>query len=268
MQPPSHPIIDRYGDPGGRPVFYFHGAPGFAGECAQFDGQARGAGIALYAINRFGLDADQSFDQMVNRLAQIVDKTGAGAPVELVGFSLGAFVALMVAARLQHAPIRLHLISAAAPLETGNYLPLMAGGPVFKMAKGPALWFRLFTRIQAIAARLAPALIRAQLFAKAKGAEKALAEQPAFRQELHQALHHSLSITPLGYIRDMRAYVKPWGHILAQIACPTVLYHGALDDWAPPAMAHNLAQILGGPCEVKILPDLVPTIPAARWQCR
>ena len=64
-------------------------------------------------------------------LAQF-DAATAGAPdgsVHLVGFSIGAMVALRLAASRPDKVGKVTLISPAAPLNLGDFLPAMAGKP-------------------------------------------------------------------------------------------------------------------------------------------
>jgi pimeloyl-ACP methyl ester carboxylesterase len=72
--------------------------------------------------------------------------------VDVVGFSIGSFIALQTFRYMTNGVGSLHLVSAAAPLEAGDYLVTMAGKQVFKLAKVvPALfvllsyWQGLFT---------------------------------------------------------------------------------------------------------------------------
>jgi len=61
--------------------------------------------------------------------------------VDVVGFSIGAFIALQTSRYMANGVESLHLVSAAAPLESGNYLAAMAGKQIFMLAKAaPALF--------------------------------------------------------------------------------------------------------------------------------
>lgn len=47
-----------------------------------------------------------------------------------------------------------------------------------------------------------------------------------------------------GYSRDLLDYVSPWADWVATVEQPVTIWHGAADNWAPPAMADALAAIL------------------------
>ena len=262
MADPTNFALDQYGDPTGRPVFYFHGAPGFAGECAQFDLIAQEAGVLLFAVHRFDRAPDLDFDTYIEELAVFLGAYAKSAPMEFIGFSLGAFIALMVAAKMKQPPARIYLISPAAPLETGDYLSLMAGALVFKMARAPVFVFRLFSMLQAIGVTIAPDIFYHQLFGNATGAEGALAREPNFRLEIDAALQFSVQQAVAGYVREMHAYVRPWAHRVLGLGTKVIIYHGADDHWAPAIMGTNLGKLLPDTRAVHILPNL------AHYSCR
>ena len=47
-----------------------------------------------------------------------------------------------------------------------------------------------------------------------------------------------------GYVQDIDAYVQPWNRVLTEIQVPVLLWHGAEDNWSPPAMASHLHSAL------------------------
>ncbi|GAH37048.1 unnamed protein product, partial [marine sediment metagenome] len=58
----------EFGDPGGRPVFYFHGFPGSRLEAQLGDGEASRSGVRLIAVDRpgFGLSDFQAGRRIVD----------------------------------------------------------------------------------------------------------------------------------------------------------------------------------------------------------
>lgn len=221
-----------------RRIVYLHGMPGGPGELALFGGTPF-AGCDLYAPDRTGA-APADWDA----LAAAIDARFAGAPVELVGFSLGAFVALQLAARLGDRVTRIDLIAAAAPLESGDYLGAMAGAPVFRAAQGAPWRFAALLRFQALLMRVAPGLLYRMVFAGAAGADCALVDAPRFRDGVRAILAAALRDGAPGYRRELRAYVAPWASVLAEVTAPVTLWHGDADNWTPIAMADALAAAL------------------------
>jgi pimeloyl-ACP methyl ester carboxylesterase len=223
---------------GKRRIVYLHGVPGGPAELALFGGTPF-AGCDLFAPDRTAATLGD-----VAALAAAIDARFAGQPVALVGFSLGAFVALQLAARLGDRVTRIDLVAAAAPLESGDYLGAMAGAPVFRAARAAPWRFAALLRTQALLARVAPGLLYRIVFAGAAGADRALVGQPRFRVGIHTILANALRDGAPGYRRELLAYVAPWSAIPGKVTAPVTLWHGSEDNWAPIAMAGALAAAL------------------------
>lgn len=172
-------------------------------------------------------------------------------PVTLIGFSLGAFRALRFAADHPERVAHLHLIAPAAPLELGDFLSQMAGGPIFRLARDRPKLFRLVTRLQAFAARIAPEILAAQIFATAQGDDIALKTKADFLRDWGYIARHCLAAGAQAYRDEMTAYVAPWADLLSRAQTPTSIWYGRADNWTPPAMAEALIKILPLPPEVR-----------------
>lgn len=231
-----------------RPVtLYFHGLPGSAAELQGFGPTIAARASAFHVAARGGDFA---------LLARAMAARFPDAPLHLVGFSLGAHAALRVALLLGERVARIDLASPAAPLQLGDFLSGMAGAPVFRAALAGRCPFALLTGMQAQAARLAPAKLAAALMAKAKGEDRALADDPRFIAALAQSLRHSLLEERVAYMAEIRAYVGDWRADLAQVQQPVSIWQGSEDDWTPPAMADALAAALPAQPQVMLLPGL------------
>lgn len=221
---------------------YFHGLPGDAGELGLF-GAPVTSGLAtsgLTVVDRRVMADAAGFEA----LAESIRARHPGRPLHLVGFSLGAHAALRVAARLGAQVAGLDLVSAAAPLQLGPYLDGMAGGPLFRLARDRPWLFGLAVRAQGLAARRAPERLFSALFARAAGADRALAADPAFRAAVKAMLARSLGAEGRVYRREICLYVGDWRTELAEVAAPVRLHHGTHDSWSPPDMARDLARAL------------------------
>lgn len=168
----------------------------------------------------------------------------ATQPVTLIGFSLGAFRALRFAADHPERVAHLHLIAPAAPLELGDFLGQMAGGPIFRMARNHPSLFRLVTRLQAFAARFAPEFFAAQIFAAAQGDDIPLKAKADFLRDWGHIAHQCLADGAKTYRGEITAYVAPWADILSRVQTPTSIWYGSADNWTPPAMAEALIKKL------------------------
>jgi pimeloyl-ACP methyl ester carboxylesterase len=221
-------------------LIYFHGAPGAPAEAAVFDAEAKARGLRVLALDRFaapiGLQGEAYFEALAAQIKQV----SQGEKLLLVGFSIGAFVALRTSPYLEGQVETLHLISAAAPLEDGDFLTAMAGQAVFRLARAAPTLFLLLSAWQALLARFAPRALFKLLFASAQASDKALANDAEFQALLEPVLRACFAGNLRGYVRDVCAYVQPWQCALAAVQVPVQLWHGEQDNWSPPAMASYL----------------------------
>jgi pimeloyl-ACP methyl ester carboxylesterase len=233
-----------YGAESGRTVVYFHGAPGAAIECGRFHEAARANGVRLVGLERSSTDIRLAGEAYFERHAGEVAAIAGDGPFAAIGFSLGAFVALRTAPYLQDRLTRLDLVSAAAPLESGDFLKAMAGRAVFDMARRSPKSLRRLARLEAWLALRAPSALFAMLFGNLKGADRALAADPTFRAEIEAVLRLALETGTASFTRDVVEYVRPWAERLAEVTVPTHIWHGAEDNRAPPAMAASLERLI------------------------
>lgn len=244
------------GDAEGKRVIYFHGAPGAPEECLLFAGQGKADGLNVLCPDRFAAAAALRGEAYFRALAAEILASAGTAKVHLVGFSLGAFVALQTSRYLPGQVASLDLISAAAPLEGGDFLPGMAGGAVFRLARRWPWAFRLLSGWQAVLARLAPSLLFGMLFATARAGDLALRADPQFRQDITEHLRKCFALRLGGYMRDLCSYVQPWADSLATVTAVSRIWHGTEDNWSPCGMAEYLAVALPACRQVTLMPGL------------
>jgi pimeloyl-ACP methyl ester carboxylesterase len=249
-----------YGKEDGKLVIYFHGAPGATHEAEFLRDAATQHNLNILCFNRFSVDSEIVGNAYYLLLADTIKKhieTHDSNPkkVDIIGFSIGCHVALEVSIFLAEKMGSLHLISAAAPLEAGDFLDQMAAKPVFKLAQNVPLLFKLLTNWQGLLVRATPGLLFNMIFASAQGNDKKLVTDPAFKQLLAGILGICFKQTMSGYIKDVLQYVQPWSPRVALCLVDTYLWHGEQDNWSPVAMAHYLESALPS-CQGKhIEPD-------------
>jgi pimeloyl-ACP methyl ester carboxylesterase len=207
------------------PLVYVHGLPGSPDELPLICDTP----MRFFAPNL----RDGPLDPQIT--AQFGDQ-----PVTLIGFSLGAFRALRFAADYPERVAHLHLIAPAAPLELGDFLGQMAGGPIFRLARDHPNLFRLVTRLQAFASRIAPEIFAAQIFANAQGDDIPLKAKSHFLRDWGHIARHCLADGAEAYRDEITAYVTPWAELLSRVQTPTSIWYGRADNWTPPAMAEAL----------------------------
>lgn len=225
------------------PLVYCHGLPGGSPEWAA----CAPPGLAAFA-------PDRNCPVSAAALAAQVRAACGDSPVTLIGFSLGAPIALALARELGEQARHIHLVSPAAPLQLGDFLDAMVGGPLFRLAADRPALFRLVARIESVIARAAPGFLFGRLFASAVGEDAALARDPAFRTAMAQVLRSGLGRDWRGFAGEVAAYVTDWRGALAHVSTPVTIWQGEADNWTPPAMAEALAAALPGPVTLHRLP--------------
>jgi pimeloyl-ACP methyl ester carboxylesterase len=240
-----------YGDADGRPVFYFHGTPGAPAEAAWLAAAAQTNGLRLLALERDSLDRCLQGEAYVTELAAAVARLAGEQPVHLLGFSIGASLALRVAAQLPTPAAGVWLVSAAAPLEwPASWQGMGAGRYTFAMAQKFPRLFRLVAAYQGWLARHCTGVLLGTLFQGARGADAALLAQAAPREQLLRVQQQCFAAGAGAYLRDVRAYVEPWAACLPRVRAPLQLWHGDQDNWAPVTMAQGLLDQFGAQVQV------------------
>ena len=113
---------------------------------ADPDSRASPYAMPLYAHGTPGSAAELSTSPFTAPI--LAPHTRLTAPTHIVAFSLGAYRAIATAASQPEHVTRLTLISPAAPLELGDFLPHVAGRAVFRATRFPPL-LRALTAVQA-----------------------------------------------------------------------------------------------------------------------
>jgi pimeloyl-ACP methyl ester carboxylesterase len=248
--------FSQFGANNGRIVIYFHGAPGAPEECGIFDLEGKNHGLTFICLDRFSVNPSIKGEMYYKLLATEISRIAPEKQVDFVGFSVGAFIALQTSRYMTKGVASLHLISAAAPLEAGNYLDVMAGKQVFKLAKAVPALFTLLSYWQALLAWLFPNVLFRLLFASAAGEDKALVADREFRASIINVLKACFIGHVRGYVRDIGLYVRPWKTTLADVSVNTHIWHGAEDNWSPPLMAEYLKSAIPGYASTKVFNGL------------
>ncbi|MCL6415018.1 alpha/beta hydrolase [Aestuariirhabdus sp. Z084] len=235
----------RYGHPEGTKVIYFHGVPGGPQEAVMFESLARQHRLDVICPNRFSVSPALKGAAYFQRLAQDIDEAVEGAKVVLIGFSIGAFVVMETSQYLKAPVQQMHLISSAAPIDSGTFLSEMAGGAVFKTARDSRNLFRSMVAFQRLLAGVAPGFLYRMLFASSAGKDKALSLDETFQKAIIPVIRQCFVSGARGYVRDISAYVNPWNALLEENRIPAHLWHGTDDNWSPFAMAQSLDQSVG-----------------------
>lgn len=246
----------QFGADDGQLVVYFHGTPGAPEECTVFDQYGKEHNLTFISYNRFSIDPKLKGGTYYQHLADAIINKAAGNAVDLVGFSMGGFIALQVCRLMRTSVRNLHLVSAAAPLEAGGFIDMTAGKFVFRLAQKQPFAFHLLTRLQGLIASTHPSLVFRMMFANAAGEDKRLAASSEFQTAITGILKLCFTRYAAGYVRDIGAYVQPWNDMLSSIDINTHIWHGADDNWSPVAMAEYLQSTIPGCSSTEIFNGL------------
>ncbi|MEQ1638882.1 MAG: alpha/beta hydrolase [Methylococcales bacterium] len=248
--------FSQFGSENGRLIIYFHGAPGAPEECAIFDIYGKENGLTFICFDRFSVDSSIDGEAYYRFLAKEILKKAAGCKVDVIGFSIGAFIALQTCRYMVNEVRNLHLVSAAAPLEAGDFLNAMAGKQVFQLAKTFPALFVLLSYWQGLLALLFPNALFNLLFANTAGEDKALVVNSEFQSSIIKTLRSCFIGRIQGYTRDIKAYVNLWKTTLPEISINTHIWHGAEDNWSPKLMAEYLKSAIPSCSHIEILGGL------------
>lgn len=222
---------------------YFHGVPGRADELNLF-GPEIAARSSHFAIAPRDFPSVTSSVDRFEGMAEAIEQSYPSQRLRLIGFSLGAAAVLRVSAVLGAQVESIDIVSAAAPLQLGDFLGDMAGAPVFRYARDYPFVFSVLSRGQSWLAKASPSTLYSALFASAASADIALRQDPCFRAIMIRQLRECLVNDLANYRYEVQSYVTDWSRLLSQISQPVSIYHGSDDNWSPVAMATALASSL------------------------
>lgn len=218
---------------------------------------AQANGLRIVALERDSLDPNLQGEAYLAQLTAAVVRLAGEHPVHLLGFSIGASLALRVAARLPKPAAGIWLVSAAAPLEwPDSWQGMGAGRYTFALAQNYPRLFKLLSVYQGWLARHFAGLLLRSLFQGARGADAQLLAQASLRAQLMDVQRQCFARGAGAYVRDVQCYVEPWAASLAQVQVqvqvqgPVQLWHGDQDNWAPVSMAHALLAQFGSQAQL------------------
>lgn len=220
-------------------IFFCHGAPGSAQDADLL--KPLDADTVVIAPNMLNASSGGIMAHMIEAFDRAAS-AAPGARINVVGFSVGAMVAIKIAAARSDKVARLILISPAAPLKLGDFLSDMAGKPIFELAiKHPKI-LKALTGAQAVLSRVVPNILINQLFQKCGKMEQALLSDEKFRDVLKSSFKNSFRRYPRAYVDLLQLYVTDWSADIDHVNCPVEIWHGDKDTWSPIAMSHVLSK--------------------------
>lgn len=251
----------EYGDPAGRPLFYFHGWPSSRFEARILDTPARKRGLRVIAPDRPGFGASElqpsrRMPDWAPTVSELADNLGV-AKFSILGVSGGGPYAAACAALIPKRLEAVLLVCSVAPADAPGALDGMV-----------ALnrWLLTFARTMPwVAQRTATLCMKAfwregrqalprQIEARLPPADKRVLQDQSLRDALTAASTEALSQGVEGAAWDGFLLGQPWGFALDHIQVPVRLWHGERDNVVPVGMGRYLSRAIPG-CQSLFYPE-------------
>jgi pimeloyl-ACP methyl ester carboxylesterase len=223
----------EWGDPGGKPVFHFHGSSG--SRLDRPPDEKMLSGIRLITIDRPGHGLSDFKPEY--RLLDWPDDVAALADhldidrFAVEGWSFGGPYAMACAFKIPSRVYAAGLISSFAPYDRPNSTDGMAN--FNKAALGMAHrtpWLgKPFMRLQGRMMRGDPERLIKQMLSSVPDSDKELFEQPQTAVILLGSVQEAFRITSDGAAWEAIMLVRPWGFHLEEIKIPVSIWHGEID---------------------------------------
>jgi pimeloyl-ACP methyl ester carboxylesterase len=230
------------GDPGGRPVLYFHGTPGTAGAAAIFAEAMPDRGVRLVAVTRPGYGASTTTPPGLTPAAadavELADQLGLGE-IDATGTSGGAPYALALAAL---APERVRQVAVlGGPGSHAQVTPedldeadlraidLMADGDADGATALLMEWTeKFFGPMQ----QMSPEEFHLELEKTRPPGENWFEDKPHLLPVFEADFRRGIA-TFDGFVRDNLSWLGAWDFDLADVRTPVRLVHGESDRMVP-----------------------------------
>ncbi|MFJ5224813.1 alpha/beta fold hydrolase [Streptomyces sp. NPDC088400] len=249
-----HLMVERLGDPRGRPVFLLHGTPG-----SRLGPAPRGMvlyqrGMQLIAYDRPGYGGSdrlegRSVADVVQDVTTIADALGLER-FAVAGRSGGAPHALACAALMPERVSRTAALVTLAPRDAAglDWFEGMAASNVLEYtsaSKDPdGMAARLIPRADAI--RKDPVRLLDDLRRELTDSDRMVVSDVGVRTMLLRNYQEALRASAYGWIDDALAFCSPWGFDPADIKGPVMLWHGEKDVFSPVGHSRWLAERIPG----------------------
>jgi pimeloyl-ACP methyl ester carboxylesterase len=247
----------EWGDPGGRPLLYFHGWPGARVEGRLADEAAKAKGVRLIAVDRPGMGLSD-FQPRRTLVAWPDDVLQLAAALALdrfavLGISGGGPYAAACAWKLSDRLTRAGIVSCLAPLDVPGATAGMSrqNRLAFQVVGRLGVLRRLLMAKSGVSVRRHPDRVLESGVAAA--VDKKYLERPDVRTVLVDSLSEAYRSGSRGPGWEMGIYARPWGFRPEDIRTPVYLSHGEEDANAPVTMGRYLASVIPG-CQATFHP--------------
>ena len=251
----------EFGDPGGRPIFDFHGNPSSRLGSRLIDEAARQAGARLIGVDRPGIGlSDHKPDRRLldwpDDVAQLADALGIDR-FPVMGGSGGGPSALACAYGLPDRLTAVAVLFGPRPLDawgaTAGWSPAMRV-QAFLGRHGPLAVIDLIMKALSLAMQSNAEKAMADMIRDLPAADREVMSRPGVTQLGIDAIRDAFRTGSRGPALDYALSMRPWGFRVQDIRVPVYLWHGEADTTVPPAMGRYLAGAIPN-CRARFIPN-------------
>lgn len=253
----------EFGDPTGKPLFFFHGLPGSRLFRHPDAGIPASLGVRLITVDRPGIGlSDFKPNRQLTDWPDDIMELANGLQLDqfaVAGVSAGGPYSMACAFAIPQRLQAVGLISSAAPPEivdtTAGMSPRMRWS--FKVARCSCLpWWSLYPAMALYArtGRTDPEKIWQRMLSASPECDRVLLVQPDVKQVFLESIPETYRQGPRGHIHDALVIARDWGFEIKDITEQVHLWQGTDDTHIPPAMARYLADAIPN-CQATYIPD-------------
>jgi len=240
----------EFGDPGGTPVFFFHGFPASRLEGAALDAPAREASVRLIAPDRpgFGLSdpkPGRSFSDWAEDVIQLSSHLRI-YDFAVLGTSGGSPYVIACTDRISERLTGAGIVSGLSPLHNPAVRQAMSADQLrmfVSAARLPWLARQMLARsMQEVQADFQSVL--KNMTEGRPDVDKTVLARPEIKEMLRTNLTEAFRQGVAGPAQELALYRGSWPFSPQGESSPIQLWHGRRDTITPPAMAEELASLL------------------------
>jgi pimeloyl-ACP methyl ester carboxylesterase len=240
----------EYGDPQGKPVFFFHGTPGSRLFHHPDASIAASVGARIIAIDRPGFGRSDSKPGRTlldwpNDVVQLADALNIQR-FAVMGYSGGGPYAAVCASSIPERLTAAGLVSSIAPLDTPQIARGMqgVGHLYFSLDRHLPPLAKLGCWLMCTTWRHNPDLYFRSQINGLRNSEEARTLLPKMKAMMTADFQEAVRAGTQGITRDLEILSRPWGFRLHVIAADVFLWHGESDTQAPLIMGKRLAKAI------------------------
>lgn len=235
----------EYGDPAGKPVFYFHGFPGSRLEANLASAAAADTRVRLIAVDRPGYGrSDFKAGRRILDWPDDVTDLADGLHIDrfaALGVSGGGPYLCACALKLTRRITRAGIFCGLGPLDRrGATRGMLSANRMLLDLVGRLPWTApLMARLVTTMMLRSPEVAMTQFARRLPDVDRAFLSDPASRRVFIESYHEALRGGARGAAWDLRLYTRSWGFAQDEIEMPVHFWHGERDTIVPPSMART-----------------------------